>query len=247
MKKTYSLVLCEGLGDQILLGSFLEKTCSWVRLDKYPDTLPSFDDRTTWYESAKKEYVGVWHVGGNDFSSAISTIAEMDKLEHHVNSLIVITDHDDDSAEYDRPKEIYRHLNSLQLIDMDPDWVKDNNNKWMTLKFFDRYDTLSSIEFCYLLIPLEKQGALETFMLETLSSQDVNKKNAIEQVIQFVDNFKSSVYLSKRREKTKAKLNISMTVFNPTILFKTLAEEINSVDWGQYETTNHQFEILKRL
>ena len=99
----------------------------------------------------------------------------------------------------------------------------------------------------YLLVPLDSVGALETFMMNSLSEQNEEKSNVILQAKEFVKNFSSQVYLRERREKVKAELGVSLSVFSPDKVFTTMKELIDSAHWETFATANTQFERLKEL
>lgn len=118
---------------------------------------------------------------------------------------------------------------------------------WHNIEFIDSFSERRTIRYCYLLVPLDSQGALETFMLNALSENSNEKKEAIRQVRDFVNNFKSNVYLRKRREKVKAELRISISVFDPRKTFYTMRELIESIDWMEFDQTDKQYGILKEI
>lgn len=105
----------------------------------------------------------------------------------------------------------------------------------------------SVIELCYILVPLKMQGALETFMLNSLAEQASEKDEIIRQASDFINNLKSDVYLTKRREKVKAQLGVSLSVFSPDRVFTTMNELLQSVNWAVFQTAHEQFKALNNL
>ena len=66
----------------------------------------------------------------------------------------------------------------------------------------------------------------------------------IDQVKQFIRGLNSQDYLKTRRQRIKAELSVSVSVFSPERMFDTLKELITQVDWSKFETTNKQFKVL---
>ena len=157
--------------------------------------------------------------------------------DHLVEAVVIITDHDDEGAERERPQAI---VDAIYSIVGNSNKSTDMNtvlNKWQSIEFTGSFSLKISIKYCYLLVPLDSQGALETFMLNALSEKDEARKEVIDQVEFFISNFKSEQYLRKRREQIKAELGISISVFNPERMFDTMMELINQVDWTNFDET----------
>lgn len=84
-------------------------------------------------------------------------------------------------------------------------------------------------------------------MMNALSEQSKDKEHVIEESKTFIDGFQSDVYLKHRREKIKAELGVSLSIFSPDRIFTTMKELIDSVAWEDFSETHKQFELLKRL
>ena len=84
-------------------------------------------------------------------------------------------------------------------------------------------------------------------MLASLSEQAAEKERVITQAKEFVENFKSDVYLRQRREKNKAELGVSLSIFSPDRIFTTMNELIRSVNWVEYQTAQKQFRLLRAI
>ena len=119
-------------------------------------------------------------------------------------------------------------------------------NKWVSVVYDNAFGS-TEIRLCYVLVPLTEIGALETFMMNALSEQSTEQRSVILQAKEFVTNFSSEKYLRERREKIKAELGVSLSVFSPDRIFTTMKELLDSVQWSEFDTTNAQFNILKEL
>ena len=167
-----------------------------------------------------------------------------EKQDKVVENIIIMTDHDDADAEASRLQSILDTI-SFELGIHKLNQI-DYQNKWSSISFNYAFGSMS-IRFCYMLIPLDHVGALETFMLDSLSEQSPEKDSVISQSKDFIANFTSQTYLKERREKVKAELGVSLSVFSPDKIFTTMKELIDSVQWENFTTANAQFECFKEL
>lgn len=244
MKKYDSLILCEGETDQALIGSYLEATSGW-KYQKKRNDFPFQEESIITYLRDNSDALGIWQIGGDDFTKAITSIMNGEKQDKMVDRIVVVTDHDDSEAETMRPKSILDAISSALAIEKL--CTEDYINKWSSIDYTDAFEAANTIQFCYMLVPLDSVGALETFMMKSLSEQNTEQDNVINQAKSFVKNFSSAVYLRSRREKVKAELGVSLAVFSPDRVFTTMKELIDSVQWGSFTTANTQFELLREL
>lgn len=234
------IILCEGITDAVLLGYYLAKISNWNYSKAKTAPFERFSSDINWYKNQQKDFCAIWSVGGCDFTKAIKAIIEKELLETSIKSITIITDHDDETAEKERFLDIqnFCRKENCSLCNIS----QTNCN----IKI-DGYPNKNTIEMRYLLVPSNYVGALETFMLDALSEQDTLKQDTIKQVNDFLENFKSTCYLTKRREKIKAKLGVSLSIFSPDKIFTTINELLESVDWCKFETTHTQFKILRDI
>ena len=242
-----AVILCEGESDQILIGAYLGSVIGLKYQRIIPKDDPFSGKRINWFLNESEEYIAIWSVDGNDFIPAITTIVRLEKYECYIKKVAILTDHDDDSAEIERPRKIYDEIDRLIDIDgYDSSELLLFKNKWFKINYEDSFGQKTEISILYMLIPQNSEGALETYMLNALS-EDEHKKEVIIQVIDFIREVKSEKYLRKRREKIKSELGVSIQIFNPERMFDTMMELINSVDWIKFDTTNEQFRELSKL
>ena len=170
--------------------------------------------------------MGIWAVGGNDFSSALQLIMEIEMIEHTIDRVVVITDHDDVNAEEDRSFKLRDIVKNKLCLENDINKVWKNNS-WIDIEFRNSLGKYI-INICYLLVPIEKEGALETFMLDALCENEKEKEKVISQVREFLNGFTSEKYLQKRREKIKSELGVAISIMNPDRVFTTMNELLES-------------------
>ncbi|WP_156094542.1 DUF3226 domain-containing protein [Butyrivibrio sp. WCE2006] len=243
MMKIKSLIICEGNTDQILIGSYIENTTDW----KYQKTFknnPLPKESVNWYINGKSEYIGILDNGSDNFTRCIEQICLMETNEHIIDSILVVTDNDDESATEKRPKSISDIIESKLGATFSDERLVVNG--WCSAEYDNWYGKVS-IRLGYMLVPLNKQGALETFMLDALSENLPENKEVINQVQEFLDSFKSEVYLKGRRDRVKAKMGVSLSIFAPDKSFRIMKEIIDSVDWSKFKTTKEQFGMITEL
>ena len=202
-----------------------------------------------WYKLNDNNILGIWSVEGNDFTAALKEIAKREKLEHSIERLAIVTDHDDSSAENERFQKSFTTLTTHLCANNS---ATRNNNDWQRIDFDNSFGE-ASILFCYILVPSDELGALETFMLKSLSEKDSLKKKIIESSKNFIANLsndedlKQSKILQERREKIKAELGVFISIFSPDRVFTTMNELIESVQWEDFDTSYKQFQKLRSI
>lgn len=233
------LILCEGNTDQILIGSYIENTTKWKYVTSKKQ-MPFEVEEINWYQE-DDNLLGIWECGGYSFKQQLDLICKRELNEHVIQNLLIITDHDDSKAETDRLEEIKNALtHGLKSNDIS----ELSADKLVTVHYNSAFEQ-AVCNIGYLLVPMDKQGALETFMLDALSQNKEDAANTIEQVDSFIQNYKSEVYLQKRRDRIKAKLGVSLSVFNPDRTFKIMKEIIDSVEWGRLDLSDSQFKMIR--
>lgn len=245
--RNINMILCEGETDQVLMGAYIMRTTNWEWW-KLKD--PPFSKQgIAWYKDKNdsERVMGIWLMGGNDFIPAVREIAKRAKYESSVSKLLIVTDHDDDiDAERERPEGIYSVLCSE--LGAQYNLGQYSLHEWSTINFTDRSGEKTHMQVYYLLVPADSKGALETFMLNALSEKDEEKKKVIKcakKFVKFVSEKRE--YLKSRRDKIKAELGVSLAVFSPDKAFSTMKEIIDSVDWTKFDSTQHQFQVLKQM
>ena len=243
--KIKGMILCEGETDQVLIGYYLKSISGW-KFSKKEKEVPFTEAPVYWYRNAKEELLGIWNVGGNNFNSAVEEIFSLEILEHSIERIVIITDNDDSDVFKCRINPLY--LNICKKINIKNDLYnpKEMLNRWGKICFKNDFGKVN-IDICFILVPLDEHGALETFMLNSLANNDEDKRDVVSQSKDFILKLKSKKYLIHRREKIKAELGVSIAVFSPDKVFTTMNELIESVDWKEYSKFNNQFELLKEL
>lgn len=237
-----SIILCEGETDQALMGCYLGKVAEWVfDKNRKADLFPS--EQVIWYTDVHNNLKGIWQVGGNDFTGVVQKILKREQLEHQFDQLVIATDNDNPDEVKERLQKVLEAVTTVSGCKLGEEWQE---NKWGSFAIENSFGR-SEIQFLYLLIPIQETGALETFMMNSLSEKSEEKRSVIEQSKKFVKDFQSDCYLKERREKIKAELGVSLSVFSPDRIFTTMKELIDSVEWEKFSTTHKQFDLLRQI
>ncbi len=240
-----SFILCEEFTDQILISYYLNNRCGWEHMKSGRNKNIAFinDYGIEWY-FREANYLGIWPVKGNNFSEAFVSIIERCKLENNeIRKIIVVTDHDDIDAETKRLES----LSDIVSHCLGENVKAFSNGEWTKFKVKDDFSTISEIETLYLLVPISGNGALETFVFNAISEDNIYAKEAIEQARSFIKNFRSEKYLTHNREKIKAELSVSLSIFSPDKVFSTMNEYLKSMNWEKYKLFNIQFQELEKI
>ena len=241
--KIQGLILCEGNTDRTLVGCYIEGISEW----KYAGAIkpdPFEKEQISWYSRDDDSYIGIWENNGSNFHKAIETIAKRESMDHLVERILIITDHDDKSAEVSRPQSINDRIQKAFKCNKSEGFLKAN--EWITIDYESGFGPADCM-VGYLLVPLDEEGALETFMLQALAENKDENADTIRQVEQFVSDYKSEVYLQRRMDRVKAKLGIALSIFEPAKSTHNMKEIIDTADWAKYDASHKQFLMVREL
>ena len=243
-----NFILCEGVTDQILISYYLIHQSGWTYFklnhNKKNINIAHINDSAIEWYSRGDNYLGIWPVGGNNFSKQLETIIARCSLGNNsIKKLVVITDHDNEEAETKRPES----LNAVVSGCLGKKIYPFSSGEWKKSSIIDDFTIKSDLETLYLLVPTSGNGALETFVLEAISENNTYAKEVIEQVRLFIKYFHSDKYLTHQREKIKAELSVSISIFSPDKAFHTMDEYLKSIHWEDYKEFNIQFQELEKI
>lgn len=243
------IILCEGLTDQILLSKyFCGRFCF------------SFDSKNTKcavhlgaveesyvYSRKSEEHLYISRTGGkSNMSNALISVLEMNRLDAGIffDYIAVITDRDSDEEADSLETEFSAILKNHGSVQ------KKQASDWYTLEVETEFSEEKKTNFLTVFIPLDHEGALETFLLDSLSKKKENQYIAQES-IKFVKNLNDACntkkvdfpkgVLSSRRLRIKAPLAVFFGVTNPERVFRKFEDFLNEVDWSSYENIHQGF------
>lgn len=238
------LILCEGKTDAILLSYYLEKTCGWIHQNA-PKSLNIKADETKgesayWYRK-ESESLLICGVGGKDnFGSFFREKIQSSLVDASAFSKIaVVTDHDDQAEE---------SIIDCVCTSFKPIISNVENDKWISNRYETSYEQEAFVDFLLVVIPADKEGALETLLLDAISEKEYDEA-IVRRSISYVDEIQpmAAKYLSKNRLKLKSYLGVIWAIQYPEKLFSFIDDQIRSVKWEESQILAHCFKQLKRI
>ncbi|WP_281486967.1 DUF3226 domain-containing protein [Lysinibacillus sphaericus] len=248
------VLICEGSTDLVLIQYFLEKTYNWeyIPQNRHNDLdLNKFNraKEFKWFkQTSENKFLCIVAAGGSTQISyqleqlllRNSAVMEKDLL---VDKIILLTDNDDENTEVeilDNVKSVFDEKN-ITSGDL-------QNNNWNVVNY-DWVGENVSLEFLPLIIPFETTGAIEDFLLNALKTESLCSDGVISNIIdecrRFIENLDcQGRYLTKRREKTKAKFTSVFVVLTPADAFAERKNLLQSVPWEEYQHVQTAFEKL---
>lgn len=239
-----SLILCEGETDQITLGLYLECVSGWKYDDKVESRFP--DEPINWYKRGN-DLLGIWRMGGCDFNRAMAETLKRESYVQEFGRIAIVTDNDSDEEFKDRFIEILVTIRELAGFDQSYKLEEQYVDTWNKVSFVDKSGAIGCVEVCIIPVPIDEQGAMETFIINSFSDNLQEGEMIVKESGEFVDSIVSEVYLRKRRDRIKAKMGVSLSVFNPDKSFRIMKEILNGIRWHEFERAHRQFERLEEL
>lgn len=238
------LILCEGKTDAILLSYYLEQTCGW-RHCKAPATLAIKADEKRgesayWYQR-NDECLLICGVGGKDNFCNFFTMKIFPAIidSSAFSKIAVVTDRDNrmETSICDSFRSIFNPVITNAAV-----------NVWVSNDYCNSFGQQVAIDFLLLVVPADKEGALETLLLDAISEDESDKiiVNKSREYIEAIEPF-AKKYITKTRLKLKACLGVTWAVQYPEKIFSFIDDQIRSVKWEESEILNNCFGELKKI
>ena len=238
------LIICEGVTDRTLIGEYLKGISGWVYTTIGNNLFNDYD--INWFKRGE-EKLGIGIVNGDDFLPFAGDFAFRHRNSpQDIERLIIVTDNDDEEEVNDRFINILKAMDEKlgHIHNFNP---RESMNRWLSVDYIDEFSQDACFQYCFLTVPIEEQGSLETYMLKALANNQEEGVIVVGRASEFVEELATSKYLKRRRDKTKAKLGVAMSVFSPNRSVDSMLEIISVVDWKNFKETHRQFEILEQL
>ena len=238
------LILCEGKTDAILLSYYLESTCGWTHRNA-PKSLAIKADEVKgesayWYRKDNESLL-ICGVGGKDnFGSFFKEKILPTMVDTSAFSKIaVVTDRDvrEEQSILDSFRSLFR-----------PIITNVKNDTWVSNSYENSFKQEAFVDFLLVVIPAEKEGALETLLLDAISENEYDK-TIVERSIAYVDEIQSlaNEYIHKNRLKLKACLGVTWAIQYPEKIFSFIDEQIRTVKWEESQVLAQCFQQLKNI
>lgn len=238
------LILCEGKTDAVLLSYYLEKTCGWMHRKALKSLDIKADERKNesayWYSKGEENLL-ICGVGGKDnFDHFFKQKIQAAMINSSAFSKIaVVTDRDKRTV-----AEIRQTIENV----LQPIVSHVKNNEWTTNYYQNSFLQETEVDFLLLIIPEEKEGALETLLLDTISENEYDKQ-IVERSVAYVEEIQplADKYIHKPRLKLKACLGVTWAIQSPEKVFSFIDEQIRSVKWEESKILAQCFQKLKDI
>ncbi len=245
-----NIILCEGKTDAVLISYFLITVHKYSYSKKEIVKLPieKQNEEANWYIKENHSLV-IWAVGGYDrLKQCLAAVIERNesemRSEYRFDKVILMLDRDSrtdrqittDISNWFQESKI-RHKAEI-LID---EWIACS----ITLKKIPPENY--SIYILPLVIPPEGEGALETFLLNSLRDHSDEDKTVVNESRQYIQKIQDISYLKKKRFREKACLGSVLSVFSPDWVFSNLNDRISNVRWEEVHNINRAFRNFERL
>jgi hypothetical protein len=239
------LILCEGKTDAILLSYYLEKTCGWAHGAKAPKGLDITVGDTGggsayWYDRDDDKLL-ICGVGGkSNFSNFFKAKILPAMIDSSAFSKIAIVTDRDNRAEVSILSSVKSTFRKV-ISNISP-------GIWQNNTYQNSYDQTVFVDFLLLIIPTDKEGALETLLLDAISENEYDRviveksKGYIEKIAKYADK-----YIGKPRLRLKAWLGVTWAIRYPEKIFDLIDAQIRSVNWQDSQILNECFYELKKI
>lgn len=237
-----SIIICEGETDFTLLQYYMMTVHGWK--DSSESLFKPIKTSKSRDFVNGKDMLTIISVGGctnikNVFTALMRANENVIRDEERYSRIVIITDNDEPDIEKRIVAELNDEMAHQCLI---------KNTQWTTLSFIDSIGNSFSTELLLLIIPFEENGALETFLLNSVSKKDAYDAEIIRKGNLFVENADpSSKYLKHRSLKTKAKFDVYFSIRTAAKQFSMRQDILKGVPWEEYENVREVFKELSRL
>lgn len=200
-------------------------------------------ESANWYER-DGNHLAIWAIGGQSkFDYAIREVMTINKREDADKGfakIALVTDRDKNAK--DDPI-LSMFCGTLQACGSE---VKLTNNSWATSSFENDFQETLYLSLLTLIIPFDKPGALETFLLDALCEKP-DEKHVIDEARKFIASLTTNKYLPNERIRLKADLSTTFAVLNPERVFTINDEIMRSIRWEEYSTIQIGFKLLEQI
>lgn len=179
----------------------------------------------------------------------LSEVLKKNKLEspigdNYFQSIVILTDRDETDTESKFIRDMEAVLDCENVILNG----EIKNNQWTACEMETGTGDKISMQLLVMVIPFEESGAMETFLLNAIASQDVYDKGIIEGCRNFIDNTDTQRrYLKGRRRITKAKFDAYFCVRTAAEQFSQRRDIIKNVPWEDYAAIQKDFKLLENI
>lgn len=246
------MIFCEGKTDAILISYFLQQLgWSYIKKKVINFQVDRENEVLNWYAHPEKPEgeVGIWGCGGIDeipvkLKAAIERTRRERKPENRVEKIVVFCDRDT--------------RNESESVEIIAQWARDSQldirdnlqlGEWVNARTDLRKTPPESHRLTVraIAVPPHSEGALETFLLNSLKTRSDSDSELLENAQNFIDQIPDEPYLERRRFRPKACLGAVLSVMSPDWVFSSLNDRLTRVPWEQLPSLLAVYQKLEEL
>lgn len=241
-----SILLCEGKSDAILVSYYLNKVKGWEfygKKDKRKVIIPirnNENEEANWYRLGD-DILSIWGIGGqSNLKYAIEQVLIINKLadrEDAFNKIIILTDRDNSVNDEGLLNELSEYLEEVNL----------QNNEWVDKEYTNEFQDVIEVKILPIIIPFNKSGALETFILDAICEMGEEEKQIVDKSKEFISGFDLMNYLHTQRLKVKGELAVTLGTLFPQKTFTPIDSMLKNINWEEYKTIQEGFIKLEEI
>ena len=244
---TKSCIICEGTTDCFFLEYFMMKVYSW-KDDKIKNTqVASFNNGNKWKRNFFQEGKMLTILESDGSTNLPFKLGEVLQYnlsgidEEFYQKIVIFTDNDEVGTYSIWKKNIEKILKMFKISFT----VADNVYTCKVTNFAEESISFSII---LVLVPFDENGAIETFLLNSIKKKDAYDGDIIDKGNHFVDTVdEEKKYLNHRRIITKAKFDVYFSIRTPYKAFAERRNILKDVPWEDYLEIRKEFSVLGEL
>lgn len=245
-----NVIICEGSTDYVLLQYYMRKAYQWSDDPSRQQGILKMDRQKSRNLVKGSDVLTVMSTGGcSRLSSGLKEVLNRNYLSDPglsdiYNKIVIITDRDETETETAFIEQIDKVLNEYSIV-----YDKElENDCWISCEMHSQIGKVIRFDILLLIIPFEKNGAMETFLLDAISEKDSYDKEIIDKCIDFVESIDfRKKYLTSRRYITKAKFDTYFSIRTPAEQFTERQKILKNVEWEKYTSIQTAFQKLGEL
>ena len=241
-----NIIICEGSTDYYLLQYYMREALDWNDDKQIQSNILKIPGQKSRNLIKDSNILTIMSAGGcSRLTEGLNETLTRNyltppDLSEMYSKIIIVTDRDEHDTENDFIQSIQCKLDHFNVS-----YTKTiTNNNWISCEMKNQLGIPEKFDILLLVIPFEKNGAMETFLLDAISNENPYDKKIIQSCNSFVDNVDSEKkYLTSRRYITKAKFDTYFSIRTPAEQFAERQQILKNVKWEQY--TKIQTDFLK--
>ena len=247
-----SVIICEGKIDVQLIGYYLRSVYGLTYVAnpkikiKIRDQKEHNKDILWLTDKDTIHEIAVWGAGGiRNIQNALKSVVERNfnepTSEKRIKNIVVFFDRDD-KDEQQCTNRVNSWVKNAKIIASQ----KISIGSWATVNITLKNAKKFEIQFLSILVPPDREGALEEFLIHALKEEDTDKA-LVDSAIKFIADQPDEPYLKKKRYRPKAILGAIISVMYPYRGMEAVDKKLLLVKWENLSRINNSLSNLNKL